>query len=202
MSNEKLIKNLYRKQGIAFVCSAPPGTGKTTLVQMLLKEFSGQVVQSISYTTRSPREGEVNGDHYNFISEEEFEERAAKDEFLEYINLYGHYYGTSRAWFEERLNSGKHVFLVIDTQGALQLKGKLKAVFIFLMPPSLETLRNRLQSRQTETNESIEKRMAWAQKEVETARYYDYCIVNDDLQKAYDALRSIVIAEEHRILRL
>lgn len=192
----KLLGNLDR--GLAFVISAPAGTGKTTLAQRLTQEFPN-VVMSLSCTTRQPRPGETPHKDYIFMSIDAFEKKIAEGDFLEYVKLYGYYYGTSRAWVQEQMNSGKHVLLTIDTQGALQLKNKFPAVFIFLRPPSLEELRKRLTQRQTETPEVIEERLAWAKRELEAARYYDYDIINDDLDVAYGVLRSILIAEEHRV---
>lgn len=187
-----------RKKGLTFVVSAPAGTGKTTLVQRLVQEFP-PIIASISYTTRQPREGEMQGVHYHFITEKEFEAKISAQEFLEYVKLYGTYYGTSRQWIQEQQERGKHVVLVIDTQGALQLKGHLPAVFIFICPSSLNSLQERLIQRQTETPEMIEKRLTWAKIELKAARQYDYQIVNDDLEIAYQVLRSIFIAECHRL---
>lgn len=191
-----LLGNL--KRGLVFILSAPAGTGKTTLVQRLVNEFP-VVLASVSYTTRAPRAGEVNGLHYHFVDEAEFLSRIAKDEFIEYVQLYGNYYGTSRVWLEEQLDQGKHVFLVIDTQGALLLKEKIKATYIFVSPPSLEVLEKRLLVRKTESQDVIQKRLGWAQQEMTAKDAYDYLIVNDELDTAYQVLRSIVIAEEHRI---
>lgn len=187
-----------RKEGLVFIVSAPAGTGKTTLVEKLVLEFPS-IIASVSYTTRQPREGEIQGSHYHFISYSEFESKIAAGDFLEYVKLYGTYYGTSRQWIKEQQEKGKHVVLVIDTQGALQLKGQFPAVFIFIRPPSLESLRRRLIQRQTETSEMIEKRLLWAQSELEAAKQYDYEITNDDLDTAYQILRSVFIAECHRI---
>jgi guanylate kinase len=194
-SKQPLIGNC--KRGKLFVLSAPAGTGKTTLVQRLVAEFP-TVVQSISYTTRKPREQEVTGDHYFFISKEEFEKKIADHEFLEYVLLYGDYYGTSKVWVESMLAQGKHLFLVIDTQGALQLMDSVEACFIFMKPPSMDVLKERLVARNSETEESMKKRLDWAEKELETFHYYDYVFCNDDLDTAYQILRSIVIAEEHK----
>lgn len=184
-------------KGFLFILSAPAGTGKTTLVEMLTKEFPN-VVASVSFTTRQPRPNEVEGVHYHFISKEEFLQRIADGEFLEHVELYGDYYGTSRLWVESQLVQGKHVILVIDTQGAELLKSS-KAITIFIAPPSIEELERRLRLRQTETKETIEKRLLWAKKEMDAQKNYDYLIINDDLANAYQALRSILIAEEHRI---
>lgn len=188
----------FRKKGILFVISAPAGTGKTTLVTRLIKE-NPLVVQSLSRTTRAPREDEVNGEHYQFLSVQEFKAKRDKGEFLEYVKLYGDYYGTSKLWVNEHLASGKHVILVIDTQGAMQLKGKVPAVFIFIAPPSMEALRERLLKRRTESDEVIERRLIWAKEEMEAIKEYNYEIINDDLDEAYDVLTSIIVAEEHKI---
>lgn len=186
------------KKGILFVVSAPAGTGKTTLVRMLLDEFHSRVVESVSYTTRFPRPNEVAGRDYHFISNEEFQKKIAEGEFLEYAQVFGQYYGTSRKAVEAQQGKGKHVILVIDTQGALQLKDKLEAVFIFISPPSLEELKSRLHRRKSESDEAIEHRLSWAEKEMALSGRYCYHIVNDHLKAAYEALRSILIAEEHK----
>ncbi|MBA2728634.1 MAG: guanylate kinase [Parachlamydiaceae bacterium] len=193
---QKLLSESHR--GRAFIVSAPAGTGKTTLVQMLVQEFPS-VIESISYTTRNPRLGEIDGVHYNFISAEEFQKRIASGDFLEYVSLYGCYYGTSKLWVEAQLALGKHVVLVIDTQGALQLKGSYPATYIFVGPPSIEELRRRLIKRGTETMEKIDERINIAEKELQAARFYDYFVINRDLNIAYQVLRSILIAEDHRV---
>jgi guanylate kinase len=192
----KLLGNLHK--GLIFVVSAPAGTGKTTLVQMLVQEFPC-VIQSVSYTTRPKRYNESSGDHYHFITPAAFEKKIGEHEFLEYVKLYDDYYGTSKKWVAEKQAQGFHIILVIDTQGALQLVASLDARFIFIAPPSLEELKQRLIKRNTDTKESITKRLDWAEKEMDAAHYYDYKIVNDSLDVAYQTLRSIVVAEEHRV---
>jgi guanylate kinase len=195
---QKLLGNLSR--GLLFVLSAPAGTGKTTLVDMLSKEFDC-VVESISCTTRPHRVNEHHGKHYHFLSKENFEDKIKNGDFLEYAEVFGYYYGTSSEYVMKQQNMGKHIFLVIDTQGAMQLKEqKLSAVFIFVSPPSLEELRDRLIKRKTEDMEMIEKRLAWAQHEISMVPNFNYHIVNDNLHNAYVILRSIVIAEEHRVI--
>lgn len=186
-----------REAGKLFILSAPAGTGKTTLMQRLTKEFPS-IIASISYTTRPPREREIPGVHYHFISENEFLSKIAIGDFLEHVKLYETYYGTSKQWVEEQLRKKKHVVLVIDTQGSIQLKGKIPFISIFVHPPSLETLRYRLEQRQTESEEVIEKRLEWAKKELIIGGQYDYQLVNDNLEVAYQVLRSIFIAECHR----
>ncbi len=186
-------------KGLAFVISAPAGTGKTTLVRMLIDEFPAAVSMNVSTTTRSPRPGEIPGHDYFFASKEEFEERIKADGFLEYVELFGNYYGTSKEHVKEVQAKGKHIVLVIDTQGAMALKKQhFEAVFIFVHPPNLSELRERLFKRKTEAGGDIEERLHWAEKELELAPRYDYQIVNDNLHHAYDVLRSIFIAEENK----
>lgn len=184
-------------EGLIFIVSAPAGTGKTTLVQKLVEEFP-TIIASISFTTRQLREGEVPGVHYHFITQSEFEAKIAAADFLEYVKLYDTYYGTSKQWVKEQQQKGKHIILVIDTQGALQLKEKIMATTIFIRPPSIEVLRQRLIQRQTESLEMIEKRLDWAREELAVAHRYDYQLINDDLDIAYQVLKSIFIAESHR----
>jgi guanylate kinase len=193
----KVLGNL--KKGLVFVLSAPAGTGKTTLVRMLRDEFP-IVVESVSCTTRPPRSGEASGRDYHFLSEAEFEKRIKQGDFLEHAKVFGHYYGTSKEFVLSEQEKGKHVFLVIDTQGAMELKKKhFPCIFIFISPPSLEELRERLIKRKTETEETLQRRLSWAEQEITMAPHYDYHIVNENLGFAYDILRSIVIAEEHRV---
>lgn len=193
-----MLSLLGDQKGLIFIISAPAGTGKTTLVDKLLKEFPS-IIAGVSYTTRQPRKGEINGVHYHFISEMEFKAKISAGDFVEYVKLYGNYYGTSQQWIKEQHEKGKNVILVIDTQGALQLKKRLSAVYIFITPPSLDILRGRLIKRQTETPGVIDQRLEWAQHELDTAKQYDYEIINDDLENAYQVLRSVLIAECHRI---
>lgn len=184
--------------GHLFVVSAPAGAGKTTLVQRLVNEFP-EIVPSVSYTTRPPRAAEIGGRHYHFVTEEEFQEKLAKGDFLEHVSLHGAQYGTSRQWIEQRRQENTHVVLVIDTQGAMQVRAMLPAILIFILPRSLDVLRERLLQRQTESPEMIEQRLAWATHELEAASQYDFQIINDDLEIAYQAFRSIFIAECHRV---
>jgi len=193
---EKLLGSL--SQGIVFVLSAPAGTGKTTLVRMLIDEFHA-LSESISCTTRPMRPNEIADKDYHFMSQEEFEAKIKKNEFLEHVQVFGHYYGTLKDHVENKLKKGQHVLLVIETQGAMKLKEMgYPAVFIFVRPPSLAELRSRLFKRKTEKIEDIEERLSRAQKEIELASEYDYQIINDDLHRAYEILRSILIAEEHK----
>ena len=193
---QKLLGGL--KKGLVFVISAPAGTGKTTLVRMLTKQYDC-IVESVSCTTRAPRSGEIEGVDYHFATKEEFEQRLKAGEFLEHAEVFGRYYGTPLPFIHQSLSEGKHVILVIDTQGALQLMDRdFPAVFIFISPPSLAVLRERLQGRRSDSAASIEERLSWAKHEMDLASRYDYNIVNDSLPVAFEILRAILIAEEHR----
>lgn len=195
-NNHKLLGN--HSHGLLFIVSAPAGTGKTTLVEMLTKEFPC-VVRSISSTTRAKRPNEVDGVDYFFINEEEFKKKIDEGQFLEHVTLFGDRYGTVKHQVEQQRAQGKHVFLVIDTQGALHLMGQVAATFIFILPPSFEELARRLQQRGTENYDSLAKRLHEAEREIATSTAYQYVIVNDRIETAYEVLKSIVIAEEHRI---
>lgn len=185
--------------GKIFIVSAPAGTGKTTLVRMLAQEFDS-VCESISYTTRPARANEVAGRDYHFITPQEFEKRMREGDFLEHAEVFGHYYGTSKSQIDALRSAGKHVVLVIDTQGALQLMGSFDAVYIFLIPPSMAELRRRLEHRKSESPEVINERLSWATRELSEAGRYQYQIVNDHLKTAYEIFRSILIAETHRTM--
>lgn len=193
---EKLLGNLSR--GLVFVISAPAGTGKTTLVKMLKEEFPC-VVESISCTTRQPRSGEIDGKDYHFLTLEQFKAKVQVDDFVEHAEVFGNLYGTSREYLLLEQAKGNHVILVIDTQGAMQIKKAVEATFIFLSPPSMEALRERLYNRKTESTAEAEVRLSVAKEEMALIHRYDYCIVNEDLQTAYQVLRSILIAQERRI---
>jgi guanylate kinase len=188
----------YLQQGLLFVLSAPAGTGKTTLVQQLLGRIP-HMMESVSFTTRPPRPQEREGEHYHFIDSTAFTSKIASGDFLEYAKVYGHFYGTSRQWVDVQRAAGKHVILVIDTQGAAKLmEQQLDAIYLFLLPPSQKALRQRLESRGTETQAVIEERLSWAERELARAQNYDYLVINDSLSTACDALYSIIVAEEHR----
>jgi guanylate kinase len=186
-----------KKKGELIIISAPAGTGKTTLVRKLKEDYPEKVVQSISCTTRKPRVGEIDGKDYVFLTDEAFEKRAKRGEFLEYATVFGHQYGTSKELVKAQCMDGKHVVLVIDTQGAMELKKKTRALYIFIAPPSMEVLEERLKNRKTESPETLKKRLKWAQYEMDQAKHYDYTIVNDDLETAYEALKSIILAKNY-----
>lgn len=186
------------KKGQLFVISAPAGTGKSTLVEKMVGEFPDVIAESCSTTTRSPRPGEIKGQHYDFVSKIEFEQLKKKGAFLEHAEVFGDFYGTRTDEILRLENEGKHVILVIDTQGAMQVKRKMEATFIFISPPSHEELKKRLINRKTEDSKTIEKRLAWAKEEMNRIPFYDYHIVNDDLEITYQILKSIFIAQEHK----
>jgi guanylate kinase len=185
-------------KGLLFVISAPAGTGKSTLVEMILKEFPEAVAESCSSTTRPPRPGEIAARHYEFITIDAFEKKISSQEFIEHAKVFGNYYGTRKDEVARLQSEGKHVLLVIDTQGAMQIKNQIPAIFIFISPPSFEELRRRLVQRRTEDEEKIQERLLWAKQEIAMAPHYDYHIINDQLDVTYQVLRSIFIAEEHK----
>ena len=192
-----------RKKGILFVVSAPSGAGKTTLCRMLLERVEG-ISFSVSYTTRPPRKGEVHGVDYFFVDRRTFEGMIEKGEFLEYAQVHGNLYGTSRSYVEERLSKGEDLILDIDVQGARQVFDKVRedAVGIFIFPPSFEELKKRLLSRGTDPLDVIEKRLKVAQWEMAQAGMYHYWLVNDRLEEAYRRFEAIVLAERSRSFRM
>lgn len=197
---QKVLGNL--SYGLLFIVSAPAGTGKTTLVRLLTQNFPS-VVESISCTTRSPRPGEVDGKDYFFLTREAFEEKKKRGEFLESAEVFGHFYGTSKVFVEEQRRNGKHTILVIDTQGAAFLQSQnIEATYIFISPPDLDVLKERLSGRKTENEKEREERLSWACKEMQCSASYDYLIVNSELKIAYEVLKSILIAEEHKVLNI
>lgn len=200
MSTQPLLGQL--KEGLLFALSAPAGTGKTTLVHRLLDELSRYVVQSISCTTRQPRPGEVDGQDYFFLTPDVFAAKEARGEFLETISVFSARYGTLSATVEEQRRGGKHVIAVIDTEGALALKKKAGARLIFLLPPSLAILKKRLSQRQTESRKTLQERLERVDFELSQRQYFDYQVVNGDLEVASHIVKSIFIAEEHRLAHL
>ena len=182
------------RKGIALVLSAPSGAGKSTLTHKLLTEFPN-FGYSISCTTRKPRAGEVDGRDYHFISHEEFERRRAANYFAEWAEVHGNYYGTPLEPLRAMLDSGQDVIFDIDVQGAAQMKLNLaEALFVFILPPSMTELENRLRSRGTDDEATISRRMANAAGEMREAHWYDALVVNDDLDRAYDELRAAYLA--------
>ncbi len=189
------------KEGFLLVISGPAGTGKGTVCNALL-EKDKDIMFSVSSTTRLPREGEVDGVNYNFITKEIFEKMVEADKFLEHAYVHTNYYGTSEESVMKGVADGKVVLLEIDVQGALQVKEKHpEVVTIFLLPPSMEELERRIVDRNTETEEEINKRMENAYKEISLVSKYDYYVVNDDLDIAINEIESIVKAEKLRVKR-
>jgi guanylate kinase len=187
-------------RGQLFVVSAPAGAGKTTIVKRVTSAFPS-VVQIPSLTTRPRRVHEVEGVDYHFVSKAEFAHRQSQGELLEQIELHGYLYGTSRQDIENERTQGHHVILVIDTRGALAIRDELEPVSIFIKPPSMEVLRQRLCHRGTEDEATMERRLAWAQRELADEKYFHYTIVNDELSRACEVLASIIIAESHKVQR-
>ena len=183
------------KRGVLFVFSGPSGVGKGTLKAKLFEEFADRIAYSVSATTRGPREGEVDGKDYFFISRQEFERRVKNNEFLEHAEFAGNCYGTPRAYVEKLLDSGMNVVLEIDVQGALQvMKSMPECVSVFILPPSFEELEHRLRGRGTETEQKVRERLETAKRELPYAPQYDYQIVNGgDIEAAYQSLREVFL---------
>ncbi|MBI3091396.1 MAG: guanylate kinase [Candidatus Tectomicrobia bacterium] len=194
-------QRLHVQRGLVFVVSAPSGAGKTTLCGRLVKEY-GDFDLSISTTTRPPRRGETQGVEYRFVSVAQFRAKIDAGEFVEWAEVHGNYYGTSRRFLEERLSQGRDVLLDIDVQGGLQLRRHLQeSILIFIMPPSLETLQQRLRQRGADAEAEIKRRLEGAKKELACVRQYDYAIINRDITESLAQLRSIILAERQRSSR-
>ena len=190
------------KKGLLFVISGPSGTGKGTVMKHLLE--TGEYFYSVSATTRAPRNEDKEGVTYYFVTREQFEEKIAAGEMLEYAEYSGNYYGTPRFAVEKALSEGKNVILEIETKGALQIREKMpEAILIFILPPDIETLRARLTGRGTESAEVIEMRMSQVKREVSLLEHYDYAIVNENgkAEEAAKAIMNIASAEKLRACR-
>lgn len=184
------------RPGFLIVVSGPSGVGKDTIVDAYLQKESNCVL-SVSATTRNPREGELDGVHYHFMDESDFLQLVNDGYMLEYANYNGHYYGTPKNKVDELLEQGKHVILVIEIQGAQKIrKIRPDAVFVFLMPPSIKTLTDRLITRGTETMDDITRRIQAAYSEMEIGKGYDFIIINDDLYETVERFRCIITAAE------
>ena len=186
-----------QKKGTLFVFSGPSGVGKGTLNAKLFAEFGDQIAFSVSATTRAPREGEIDGKHYFFISRQEFENRIANNDFLEYAQFAGNCYGTPKSYVLSLLEQGKNVLLEIEVQGAMQVMERMpECVSIFVLPPSFEELERRLRGRGTESEEKVRARLETARGEIAYAPRYQYRIVNgEDVDAAYQQLRGIYLKE-------
>ena len=186
-------------KGQLVVISGPSGAGKGTICKQLLLEMENLKL-SVSATTRAPRIGEVDGVNYHFTSKDDFENQIPTDSFFEYAKVYDNYYGTPKQYVIEEIEKGNNVLLEIDIQGALQVKDKYpKGVFIFILPPSMQELKNRIVGRGTETKEAIEKRFNSALKEISYVEQYDYCVVNDEVNEAVASIKSIIISEQCKV---
>lgn len=195
------------RRGELFILSAPSGTGKTTLIQRLLAlgltdpdGSKSDLVFAISHTTRQPREGEVNGEDYHFIEAEVFRGMTQQDEFLEWAQVHGNYYGTARAEVFPRLEAGRDVVLDIDVQGAEQVMRRYPPAHgIFLLPPSYRDLEERLHRRGLDDGEEIRRRLAMSLEEIRRYPSYEYVIVNDDADRASRALAALILEKRHRL---
>jgi guanylate kinase len=180
--------------GLLFIVAAPSGAGKTTLVRQLLAR-EPEICLSISYTTRAPRPGEENGREYHFVDTAHFEAMIAANDFLEWARVHDHYYGTSRSWIEAKRATGQDVLLEIDWQGAAQVREIFpEAIGIFILPPSMKALAQRLTDRGTDSAEVICRRLAAAKEEIGHVDAFDYVIINDDLQTATEDFAAIAQA--------
>lgn len=182
-------------RGILFIISSPSGGGKGTLIREVLQTVPN-IGYSVSFTTRQKREGEENGKHYNFVSHEEFENLIKQGEFLEYAEVHGNYYGTSKRQVEREISIGRDIILEIDVQGADAIREKVAdSIGIFILPPSFEVLRERLITRQTESTDTLVVRLGNSLDEVKEYSKFDYVIINDELEKAVSDLKAIIYAE-------
>jgi guanylate kinase len=184
--------------GKLFVISAPSGAGKTSLCNELLKTYDN-LEYSISYTTREPRADEVDGKDYFFVSEKVFRKMIENDEFIEWAEVHGNFYGTPKKFIEDKLKSGVNILLDIDPQGARQLRKRLNfGIYVFVIAPSIKELEERLRKRRSESEEKLRLRLENARKEVQFYKDYDYIIINKNFEKAFNELNAIYIAEHLR----
>lgn len=190
-----------KSKGQLLVISGPSGAGKGTVCKALIEK--NDIWISVSATTRKPRAGEVDGVNYFFIEREDFLEKIKKDDFLEYAEVYGNFYGTPKSKVFEMLEKGKDVILEIDIQGALKIKSAYpEGVFIFILPPSMEELETRITNRGSETPESLKTRLSSAYEEISFASKYDYAVVNDEVDIAVKKIESIISAEKCRVYKI
>ncbi|NMA50348.1 MAG: guanylate kinase [Mollicutes bacterium] len=192
-----------KTKGFLIVVSGPSGAGKDSICNKVAEDLKNVEI-SISMTSREPRKGEEEGKNYYYISKEEFEDKIKNDEFLEYAVVHNNqYYGTPKKEIEEKLNQGISIILVIDIQGALKVKEIApEAIFIFIMPPSMEVLKERLLARGTESNEKVLERFKRAYQEINEFKKYNYVIVNDNLSDSINSMKAILLAEKSRVDRI
>ena len=191
-----------KREGLILILSAPSGAGKTSLCRELFKTFP-DMKESVSYTTRAPRDGEKDGEAYHFVSNEVFDLMVEEDAFAEWAEVHGNKYGTALRTLEEARKNGINLVLDIDCQGARKLKEQFDGgVYVFIMPPSMEELRRRLEGRSSDAQEVIERRILRAADEIKEARWYDYIIFNDNFDVACQELSSIVIAQQRKTFRM
>lgn len=189
---------LTMRRGLPIVLSAASGTGKTTLGHRLIERFP-HIKLSVSYTTRAPRGGEQNGVDYHFVSTSQFEDMVRSNAFIEWAQVHGNLYGTAWSEVTSRIEVGEDVLLDIDVQGGKSIKDRIpESLLVFLLPPSMSELRRRLSNRGTESTEQVQIRLLNARREIEASTFYDYHIVNDELERAMTALSGVVNAERLR----
>ncbi len=187
------------EKGIVLIVSGLSGAGKGTICKRLLAKYPNYVF-SVSATTRAPREGEVDGIDYFFITKDEFEQKIKEDAFLEYNNYAGNYYGTPKVWVEEQLKEGKNIILEIDYHGAFNAKEKIdRTTLVFILPPSMEELKNRLIKRGSETADTIEERLKIAENELKLVDKFDHKIINENIENSVDLLHNIVTLEKEKL---
>jgi len=201
-----MAKRARKRRGLLVVVSGPSGVGKSTVVKRLLK-LDKDIKLSVSATTRPPRPGETDGEHYFFISQQEFDKKVKASDFLEWAQVHNYYYGTPLGWLKGELSKGKTIVCEVDVQGAASMKdvvekGKLSAaaVFIFLIPPSVDILAFRLKKRKTEDEEVVNYRLRAAIAELQVMEKYDYIVVNDKVESASEKIKAIINVERERTL--
>lgn len=198
--SQPLPSQSIRRRGLMLVLSSPSGAGKSTIARTLLEDPSMDIDLSVSVTTRERRPSEIHGKHYHFLSEREFERMRDTDALLEWAQVHSNFYGTPRDPVEKAMAEGRDMLFDIDWQGAAQLREKMRAdmVSVFILPPSMAELKNRLKRRAEDTDEVIARRLDNAREEIRQWLDYDYVVINDDLDRAYEAVRNIVAAERLR----
>lgn len=191
-----------KREGLILILSAPSGAGKTSLCRELFKTFP-DIRESISYTTRKPRSGEVDGEAYYFVSREQFQQMIAEDAFAEWAVVHDNMYGTALKSLEDARKNGIDIVLDIDCQGALKLKEQFDGgIYVFILPPSMAELRRRLESRSSDEQDVIERRIVRAADEIKESRWYDYIIINDNFEVASRELSAIITAHRRKTFRM